>query len=422
MTAPTSPSRPLRVMQFIDNYGPGSNGLMYAVQQLEGNLLDAGHEVIVVAPAAKGPNPHHGRPGRTEIRLPSVRVPKMPTRVANGRKFDKTLDEIERLNPDVIHVHGFGTVGVLGTWAARRYGIPMMMTWHTDFDAYADHYASVLPLLTGVVRAFATLSKGEVMNTRDIKLAEIRYEDRGRSTASLLGLCQKMLESADLVTTPSPKTAARCRDVVPDANIIVVPNGVDPLPVGPPPIPKPDGPMVLYAGRIAPEKGIPLLAEAFTLVHAQRPDARLCVVGDWERYSNIKKVLADGRAAGRIILPGEQKRDDLGAFYAMADVFAFASQTDTQALVLHEAALAGLPIVSVDHELRLVIEPGINGEITRPTAASLAAGILRVIDRLDDQQWRDNASRRSIELASQWTIQSQADEMLRLYGEVAALR
>ena len=409
-------------MQFIDNYGPGSNGLMYAVQQLEGNLLDAGHEVIVVAPAAKGPNPHHGRPGRTEIRLPSVRVPKMPTRVANGRKFDKTLDEIERLNPDVIHVHGFGTVGVLGTWAARRYGIPMMMTWHTDFDAYADHYASVLPLLTGVVRAFATLSKGEVMNTRDIKLAEIRYEDRGRSTASLLGLCQKMLESADLVTTPSPKTAARCRDVVPDANIIVVPNGVDPLPVGPPPIPKPEGPMVLYAGRIAPEKGIPLLAEAFTLVHAQRPDARLCVVGDWERYSNIKKVLADGRAAGRIILPGEQKRDDLGAFYAMADVFAFASQTDTQALVLHEAALAGLPIVSVDHELRLVIEPGINGEITRPTAASLAAGILRVIDRLDDEQWRANASRRSIELASQWTIQSQADEMLRLYGEVAALR
>ena len=101
--------------QFIDNYGPGSNGLMFAVQQLEGNLLDAGHEVIVVAPAAKGPNPHHGRAGRTEIRLPSVRVPKMPTRVANGRHFERTIDEIGKLKPDVLHVHGFGTVGVLGT-------------------------------------------------------------------------------------------------------------------------------------------------------------------------------------------------------------------------------------------------------------------------------------------------------------------
>ncbi|NLE98450.1 MAG: glycosyltransferase family 4 protein, partial [Propionibacterium sp.] len=49
--------RPLKVVQFTDNYGPGSNGLMFAVQQLEGNLLDAGHEVVVVAPAAKGVNP-----------------------------------------------------------------------------------------------------------------------------------------------------------------------------------------------------------------------------------------------------------------------------------------------------------------------------------------------------------------------------
>ena len=91
MTSPAAPGRRLKVAQFTDNYGPGSNGLMYAVQQLEGNLLDAGHEVVVVAPAAKGPNPHHGRTGRTEIRLPSVRVPKMPTRVANGRHFERTI-------------------------------------------------------------------------------------------------------------------------------------------------------------------------------------------------------------------------------------------------------------------------------------------------------------------------------------------
>lgn len=411
--------RPLRVAEFTDNYGPGSNGLMYAVQQLEGNLLDAGDEVIVVAPAAKGPNPHHGRPGRTEIRLPSVRVPKMPTRVANGRHFDSTIDRIADLKPDVIHVHGFGTVGALGTWAARRLGIPMLLTWHTDFDAYADHYSAVLPLLTGVVRAFARLTKGEVVDSEDLKLAEVRYEDRGRSTALLLGLCQKMLETADIVTTPSPKTAARCRLMSANANIRVVPNGVDPLPPGPPPFPHPDGPLVLYAGRIAPEKGIPLLADAFTLVHAQRPDARLCVVGDWERYSHIKKVLEAGRKAGRIILPGEQKREALGAYYGMADVFAFPSQTDTQALVLHEAALSGLPIVSVDHELTLVLEPGVNGEITRPTAASLAAGLLRVIDRLDDAAWVARASARSIELASQWTIASQAQAMLDIYEELA---
>jgi glycosyltransferase involved in cell wall biosynthesis len=103
----------------------------------------------------------------------------------------------------------------------------------------------------------------------------------------------------------------------------------------------------------------------------------------------------------------------------MADVFAFPSQTDTQALVLHEAALAGLPIVSVDHELNLVIEAGVNGEFTRPTAASLAAGILRVLNRQADAAWRENARRRSIELAGQWSIASQAQAMLDIYTELA---
>ena len=414
--------RRIKVAQVTDNYGPGSNGLMVAVQQLEGNLLDAGHEVIVVAPAARGVNPHAGREGRTEIRLPSVKVPRLPTRVANGRHFERTIQKLEKLQPDVIHVHGFGTVGALGLWAAKRLKVPMMLTWHTDFDAYADHYSSVLPLLTMVLKSFAKISRGGIIDDESLKAAEIRYEDRGKSTASLLGLCAKMLETADLVTTPSPKTLNRCLQIAPSAKVLCVPNGVDPLPPGPPPMQRGSGPLVLYAGRIAPEKGIPLLIDAFELVAAQHPDAQLMVVGDWQRYPKIKKALAAARRRGHCILPGEQPRDALGAFYGMADVFAFPSQTDTQALVLHEAALAGLPIVAVDHELQLVLEPGINGELARPTPASLAAALIRIIHKLDDPAWKAQASKRSVELASQWTIQSQATEMLRLYTEVAEHR
>lgn len=421
MTNPTdaAPQRRLKVAHFTDNYGPGSNGLMFAVQQLEGNLLDAGHEVIVVAPRAKGPNPHNGRPGRLEIRLPSVKVPNMPTRVANGARFERTLEQIDALRPDVIHVHGFGPVGVLGTWAAQRYGIPLMITWHTDFDAYADHYSPVLPLLTPVVKAFIGLTRGEFVDSEDIRAAEIQFEDRGRSTASLLGVAKKMLDTAFLITSPSPKTVARCREISPNVNVVVVPNGVDPLPPGPPPIPRPAGPVILYAGRIAPEKDIPLLVEAFQLLATQRPDARLLVVGDWERYPRIKRILAHGAAAGNVILPGEQPREKLGAFYGMADVFAFPSQTDTQALVLHEAALAGLPIVSVDPGLQLVLQPGVNGELVRPTAASMAAGLMRALDNLQDPVWKARAGETSRRRAGQWSIASQAAEMLRLYGVVA---
>lgn len=420
MTPAQPPWRKLRIAQFVDNYGPGSNGLTVAVQQLEGNLLDAGHEVIVVAPQAKGPNPHHGRPGRTELRLPSVRVPRMPTRVANGRQFETTIDRLGELAPDVVHVHGFGPVGGLGVWAALRLNIPLLLTWHTDFDAYADHYASILPLLAPVVHAFSVYSHGELVDRRELKAAVLEHgEERGRSAATMLGFCAKMLRSADLVTTPSPKTLARCLQLTPDAVIKVVPNGVDPLPPGQPPQLDRTGKLVMYAGRIAPEKGISLLAEAFEIVAEQRPGTKLLIVGNYKAYPKIKRALERLRDKGQAILAGEKKREELGAYYGTGDVFAFASQTDTQALVLHEAALAGLPIVSIDHELQLVLRPGVNGELARPTPASFASAIIRVLDRLDEPGWRDEAARVSKELAGQWTIESQAKEMLRLYREVA---
>ena len=58
----------------------------------------------------------------------------------------------------------------------------------------------------------------------------------------------------------------------------------------------------------------------------------------------------------------------------------------------------------------------------RPTAPSMAAGLLRVISRLEDPQWRNNAAETSRRLASQWSIASQADAMLALYAEVADSR
>ena len=58
---PNAQQRPLRIAEVTDNYGPGRNGLLYAVQQIEGTLLDAGHEVIVAAPRRGGPNPYASR-------------------------------------------------------------------------------------------------------------------------------------------------------------------------------------------------------------------------------------------------------------------------------------------------------------------------------------------------------------------------
>lgn len=409
----------MRVAEFCDNYGPGCNGLMFAVQQLEGCLLDAGHEVIVVAPKAKGPNPHKGRPGRTELRLPSMTVPRMPTKVSTTFGFRKALRELEHLQPDVIHVHGLGPIGILGVWAAKKYRIPLVLTWHTDFEAYAEHYKTVLPLLIPAVKFFAMQSGGAVWSLSDIEEArEDTFYGKGWSVSQLLGVCRSMIEAATVVTCPSGKTASRARDIYPHPNVKVIPNGVDPILASEPAIHS-DGPLITYVGRIAPEKGIPLLVEACQRVHAQRPDVKLMVVGDYHPYPTIRHILEDARDDGYVLLPGEQPREELGGFYTSADLFAFPSLTDTQALVLHEAAHAGLPIVSVDPELDLVINEGVNGYFAPADPDGLARTLLCTLDKLEDSQWAATAHAESRRLAGQWTEGSQSRDYLDLYAQLA---
>ncbi len=207
----SSPRRPLRIALFTDNYGPSPSGVLYAVQFLERQLLAQGFEVQVVAPACSGPNPYRGRPGRTEMRLPSMKLPGLPMSVANGRSFERALDAFAADPPDVIHVQGLGTVGMLGVWAADRTERPLMVTWHTDFAAYADYYAAMTPFLDAYYRLVKLATHGmKRPSLRDMqRWIKIRPLKRGMLRRSLINAARDMLEAAEIVTTPSEKTPTR---------------------------------------------------------------------------------------------------------------------------------------------------------------------------------------------------------------------
>ena len=97
----------------------------------------------------------------------------------------------------------------------------------------------------------------------------------------------------------------------------------------------------------------------------------------------------------------------------------FASLTDTQALVLHEAAHAGLPFVMVDNELRLVVEPGVNAVLARPNPVSLAGAMVSMLNNLKDPEYAAGARARSKELAAKWTIAHQSEEFVNIYEALA---
>lgn len=420
---PDAPAdRPLRVALFTDNYGPGHSGLLYAVQFLEGELLKAGHHVEVVAPRCDGPNPYRGEANRTEYRLPAMRLPGVPAAVAGGRGFEKALKYFAANPPDVIHVHGLGPVGILGVWVADQTEVPLMVTWHTDFEAYADHYSHLAPFADAYYRLLKIATQG----MKRPSLSDMKRWATPRSWFSramlgrrnVLNAARDMLLAAEVVTTPSDKTAGRVLELAPEALVRVVPNGADALPDGDP-LPDPGHPRIIYVGRIAPEKGLPLLLKAFTWVKEEIPNAELMIVGDWRAVKSLAPKLDRARKRGGVTLVGQVPREQLGPYYASGDVFAFPSLTDTQALVLHEAAHAGCPIVTVDDELRLVVDPGVNALVARPTPEALGRQLVTMLRRLEDPAFKERAQARSREMASWWTIENQSRDIIELYRRIA---
>jgi len=416
-----TPATPLTIAEFTDNYGPGHSGLLYAVHFLEKQVLDAGHRLLVVAPVADGPNPYAGHERRREIRLPSVPLPGNPVRVSMGQDFDYRLAQLVANPPDVVHVHGLGGVGLLGLWVAQRTGRPLILTWHTDFEAYADHYWHLVPLLNAAYKVYTMHMEG-ITWAHLKKTIRFKRPRRGRAQVELLQVAAGMLTDADLVTTPSDKTAKRVLEIAPAARVRVVPNGTDALPELPP-VPRGRGPRLLYVGRIALEKGLDLMLDGFELVRDHLPDAELMLVGDWRATSpGLRNRLRRAARHGGVKLVGQVPRDSLGAYYASADLFLFTSLTDTQALVLHEAAHAGLPFVSVDNELRLVMDQDVNAMFARPNPVALAGTVIRMLAALEDPEFRARAAARSRELAARYTVANQSREFVEIYEEVAAGR
>jgi glycosyltransferase involved in cell wall biosynthesis len=246
-----------------------------------------------------------------------------------------------------------------------------------------------------------------------------RHAGRQWMAADLLGACTAMLTAATVVTTPSPKTAKRVLAWAPELDVRTIPNGVDALPMNGPEIPRAEGVRFSYIGRIAPEKGIGLLLDAYKIVRKAAPETELMIVGDWKKVPTLRARLLRAKRHPEITLVGEVDRSQLGPYYAATDVFVFPSLTDTQALVLHEAAHAGLPLIVCDRELGLVLHDKVNGEFCDPTPDAMAGAMLRLMDRVRDPVAREKAAEVSRELAGRYTVAGQNQKILDLYEEVA---
>lgn len=331
----------MRVGFFTECYHPIVNGIVASVDALALGLRSAGHDVYCFAPTAPG----YAESGDGPVfRMPSLPLP-------SGAPYRLTLPLVSRRNRDgvikrldVIHAHSPFVTGWMGVRYARRYGIPIVYTYHTQLEEYA-HY---LPFEeTATRRAATTLTRG-------------------------------FANSADAVIVPTPAMRDRLRAVGVTSVVEIVPSGIDVAHFGAGRRSEElrracgvaGGRMALFVSRLAREKNVDLLLEAQAF--RRDPSLRLVIAGDGperERLEQRARALGIGE---RTHFLGAVERERLPDLYASADAFVFPSVSETQGLVLAEALAAGAYVIAVDTPQNRDVMAGC-ARLVEPNAGAFAA-------------------------------------------------
>jgi glycosyltransferase involved in cell wall biosynthesis len=179
-----------------------------------------------------------------------------------------------------------------------------------------------------------------------------------------------------------------------------------------------DDPLLLYVGRLDREKSVERVLLAFEHVAGTAPRARLVLVGQGKEAPRLRALASRLTAAARVTFLGVRDHDALPACYQAADLFLFASETETQGLVLAEAAACGLPAVAVDAPgCDEVVRDGVTGLLAKSDPAALAEAAVGLL--LDDERRAAMAVRARETAVAAFDVRLQIDRTLSVYTEAA---
>jgi glycosyltransferase involved in cell wall biosynthesis/predicted metal-dependent phosphoesterase TrpH len=265
-----------------------------------------------------------------------IGVPSLPVAV-------QALAGLDGRGYDVIHVCSPGPAGICGALVARALGLPLAGSYHTELTAYAG-------LRSGEQRAADAMAfaVSAFYNACDVVLSPSPASD---GALAALGMpAERVLRWDRGVDTARFDPALRDESLLPGAI------------------------NVLYSGRITREKGAELLADAFLLAREREPRLHLVLAGGGPEEDYVR-----GRLGVHASFLGWLHGEELARTYASADMFVFASATDTFGQVILEAQASGVPTVALARGGPLsLIENRTSGLLCEPDARVFAGALLEL--------------------------------------------
>ena len=383
----------MRVLMISDVYFPRVNGVSTSIKTFRDELPGFGVDSRLVVPAYPG---QADDPDGTFLRLASWQVPRDPEdrliQPAALRAFRRGL---RRGDFDVVHVQTPFAAHYTGVAIARQLAIPVVESYHTYFEHYLHHYVPWVPgALTRLLARRVTVSQ---------------------------------CAAVDRVIAPSAQMADALRAYGVDTPIEVLPTGVPASTfvqgdgarfrarhgIGP------SRPVAAFVGRVAHEKNIDFLISMLRTLREEIPDVLLVIAGEGPARPHCERLVAASGLAGAVRFVGYLDRTTaLPDCYRAADVFVFASRTETQGLVLLEAMAQGTPVVSTAVMGTIDVLSQAKGAVIvredEPEFAAAVAGLLTDPRRragLGDLARRD---------AEAWSSRALAGRLAALYETLRA--
>lgn len=380
----------VRVLFISDVYFPRVNGVSTSIRTFRQDLANCGVETLLVAPRYDADDSDDDG----LLRVASGKVPRDPEdRRMRWGALTRALDTLPRDEFDLVHIHTPFIAHYAGARFAHRANLPCVATYHTFFEEYAHHYVPAMPKWLGryLARAFTRSQCDDVQGL-------IAPSEPMRDVLLEYG-----------VTTPIhvlPTGLAADRFAAGDGNRFRAQSGVPS-----------DRPLMTYIGRVAHEKNIDFLIDVFTKVRQSIPRAMLVIAGEGPARESLRHRVASLKLEADVLFAGYLDRNTaLLDCYAAANVFAFASRTETQGLVLLEAMAQGAPVVSTaELGTRSILKPGSGALVVEEKLDEFAAVVVRV---LGDENLQKELGERGRAYAKTWSSASMARRLADLYDTI----
>lgn len=389
----------MHVGLFTDSYLPRTSGVVRAVAESAQQLRARGHRVSIIAPAYPG---YQDRDPEV-VRVPSVTPPGHPDFPLAVPYPSRSLRTVRSLGLDLVHSQSPFLVGGMGWWVARGLGRPVLFTYHTRYADYA-HYT---PVLGDLARPLVSAYTIAYCNRCDCVLAPV---------PSIAALLRESGVRTRIAVVPSmgidvaaftPGAASDGRPSAADTRSASAIRARFGLPPG--------ASLLVFVGRLAREKNVPLLLAALETLPA---DVWLLLVGDGPERALLDAEARRRGIGARTVFAGTQTPAAVADVLAAADLFVFPSMTETLGLAVLEAMAAGCAIVAVQAPASSdLLRDGVTGRLVPPDARAFADAVR---DLLAAPARRGAIGRAAREGAADYDRGRVTDRLVAVYQDLLA--